>query len=199
MLPSLNEEEQEIINSCQDAQLKELMILNRTQNVQCIKTLNKIIEALNTTRRLIWHEKRRLKKTEKLWKTSTWKLGHPYFKTTDSFACPINMDVKRKRSNNELMKFKSPVRWTDADKEELKKQVELEYLRISEVNTIKQIALLRKQERTSADYEEKSRIERNIEELENELSSCADQKHMQPAVDCEGFDWDRISQNLNSK
>lgn len=174
------------------------MVLNRTQNVQCIKTLNKIIEALNITHRLIWQQKCRLNKNEKLWETSTLGLGHPYFKIANSF-CIVNEDVMRKRNNNELMKFKSPVKWNDLDKEELQKQVELEYLRIRGVNIIKRIDSLKKEKRTATDYGERSRIEKIIEELEHELSNSAEHKFTQPVVNCEGFDWEKISQNLNSK
>lgn len=106
-ISSLKPEEKDLIDSCGDQDLKQLLFLNRKKNLSLILLYKKLQDILMECRQCIIEKSSILKEhinTLKLNNHSygAWRLGAPYFKDKNLFPSPYNQDVSKKQKNNEL-------------------------------------------------------------------------------------------------
>lgn len=195
-LSSLTEDEQDTINACTVSELKKLMILNRTKNAHVVKLLTKTIECTNRVNRLIWETKQGDVTTDNktTFRTAAYKLGYPYFKTKEYYACPINPDVHKKKGNHELTRVKPPQTWTAEDLLTLKSTIGLNYSFFRERQIRKQIAALKEIDEDGS-VKDADKTKEKIKELSDELLRLQTQEERDmPPLNCEeGIDWYKIS------
>lgn len=194
---SLTDDEQDTINKCEVPELKRLMILNRTKNIRLVKLLNKTIECVNRTNRLIWETKRSKPTKTEVARPGASRLGYPYFKTKECYACPLNDDVFKKRRKGELTRLQPLHKWLAEDEALLKTLVGLNHLFYRERQILSKITVLKEQVEDSC--EQKKEVENEIEELSDRLEELRGQEEMDmpPLNYDEGIDWYKIENEFN--
>lgn len=194
-LTSLQKDESAIIDNCTSPELQNLMLLNRSKHNHLIKLLKQIVDLINSVNKFMWEK--RVTCFDK-YKTGAWKLGNPYFKTKDFFGCPLNSDVKRKKCNNELVRLKPAVKWSDEDQSKLKISVGVNYLSFRKDEVRKRIQYLKANMKRKDAKDTVPNIAVEIENLETQLTqlnSCDENDY--PPLNWEGdIDWMKISYEL---
>lgn len=202
----LEKEDIEVIDKCTCLQLKKLMLLNRTKRKHLVNVLKQILELLNTANKIIWQNQKEESPKLKLlgFKTGSSSLGIPFFKLRhNKVSCWANVDVERKRQNNELMlcKMVPPIKWTTKDKLLLKKLVAVFYSCARERDLLDKIKKLEvtckkvkdaEKQRNCNDDIKKMKIE--IRQLRNSKSECYPE--LNSDVD---IDWYEISEQMKGK
>lgn len=124
-LQFITEEERQTINCCTDPEMKELLVLNRTKNVQLMQLYRTVKDLLGHCRSNIsgLTNAHLLKSSIKVNSPKSWKLGMPYFKTADNFPCPRNADAIRKDNEKEILVYdlRMSYKWTDLEMNRLLK------------------------------------------------------------------------------
>ncbi|KAJ3662354.1 hypothetical protein Zmor_006708 [Zophobas morio] len=193
------EEEQNTIDSCTEPELKKLLILNRSKNMQLIKLHKKIQGFLAECEAEIEEKKNVLKNSEPKHlnqQTFIWKLAAPYFKDKKFFPCPLNSDAMRKRNRDELSVYDlnpSP-KWTPIEFDRLNNAVKCNYNINRQNNIVSKISAL-KNKMKSGD-EDKSLVEEilNLKEQLEELKIGDDK--LPPLNSNEFISWYKVAETF---
>ncbi|CAH1981870.1 unnamed protein product [Acanthoscelides obtectus] len=128
--------------------------------------------------------------------SKSWRLGAPYFKDTQYYFSPLNVDTLRKKENNELSvyDFVMTQKWSSTDCEKMVSSVTFNYNLNLQMAIKKEIATLTRNGITNGDNEQ-------IRELQRQLERFDDNKTEWPPLNSdEHIDWERISEKfLNTK
>lgn len=133
-ISSLKPEEKNIIDSCEDSDLKELLFLNRKKNINLILLYKNLQDLLMECRQYIIEKASLLKEHINTLKVNhqsgaAWRLAAPYFKDKQLYQCPLNEDTLKKKRNNELFVYDLwPIhKWSSFECEKIIKAVKLSY------------------------------------------------------------------------
>uniref|UniRef100_A0A6P7GB68 snRNA-activating protein complex subunit 4 isoform X2 n=1 Tax=Diabrotica virgifera virgifera TaxID=50390 RepID=A0A6P7GB68_DIAVI len=143
VLTSLTPEEKSVIDSCEDFDLKHILILNRQKNMSLIEHYKKFKDLLiecqsnmSDINRII-HEKNNNKKSTTR-SSKAWRLGAPYFKDKLNFPAPLNDEALQKKLCDEQTIYdslKSFNRWSSHECDSVTRAVKLNY----SINTLTHI------------------------------------------------------------
>lgn len=133
-ISSLKPEEKNLIDQCEDPELKRLLFLNRRKNINLILLYKRLQDLIMECRQYIIEKASLLREYINNMKANnlaiaTWKLAAPYFKNKDLYQSPMNDDTKRKINNNELFiyAFRPNKSWSKFEYEKLINAVKLNY------------------------------------------------------------------------
>ncbi|XP_057672242.1 uncharacterized protein LOC130903895 [Diorhabda carinulata] len=194
---SLKSEEKAIIDSCEDQELKHLLVLNRQKNLQLIQLYKKYKDLLIECKQNIVDKNDLISQYFEAHKaqsqsSGSWRVGAPYFKTKDFFVAPSNDDVLRKKSNNELSHYdlQLPKRWNKFDLLRLITSVKVNY----NCNQILEVKKNIKQLSSSDDLEK----ENKIHDLEMRLKELDDMDNLEvpPLGSDNNINWIRVSETF---
>ena len=104
---TLTTEEYKIINSCQDEDLKKLLILNRAKNLHMMTRKRELVDLLKMCNEMLKESSERLRAERSVNGKMTFKsiiprLGHPYIKTARGLSNQYNPDVIKKKILGEM-------------------------------------------------------------------------------------------------
>ncbi|CAG9770726.1 unnamed protein product [Ceutorhynchus assimilis] len=194
---SLTKEEQAVVASCTDPELKELIFLNRKKNMQLLETFQMFSNMLKECQRALAEEveidkgTRRMKAIEK---PKLWRLGFPYFKTADDYPCPRNADMQKKEARGELYFYglRPSPRWSNDDTIRLLEGVSFWYKNLKKNELETQIKKLEEKKKKSGQDKVKLR------ELEEKFAAVeASNRNLYPELgDEKCLDWSRIAMHF---
>ncbi|XP_066155103.1 uncharacterized protein Pbp95 isoform X2 [Euwallacea fornicatus] len=191
----LTPSEKAVIESCENEQLKQLLVLNRSKNMQLMQMYKRVKDLLIECLSDITKQEeycRAMANCNKKYHPKVWRLGSPYFKTADNFPCPPNADTLCKVKKGEVLFYDMNLsnKWVHRDVIRLIKGVAFHYKMVLTTDINKQINSIMAKDEESITEEDKAKIEA----LETKL------KHLgetYPALGNESvIDWERISKNL---
>ncbi|XP_050295801.1 uncharacterized protein LOC126735753 [Anthonomus grandis grandis] len=177
----LTEAESQLLASCTDPLLKEVAILNRKKNIQLIhyrKQMKLLLEECQAS--ILQYQRILISKQPRVGCSRLWRIGMPFFKTSDDFPCPRNPDLVRKEQRRELLFYDliSYHRWIPRDMVKLKKWVSFHYKLRRETDLLKRINELKNSD-NKEQMEEIVNLEVQLEKLKNNKSELC------PALGCE--------------
>lgn len=202
-LMSIEKDDLVIVDRCSSAELRQLMLLNRTKRQHLVDVLKQILELLNTTNRIIW-QKQKDDNPKSKWiafKSGSSSLGTPFFKLRNNkVSCWSNVDVERKRHNNELMLYRMmpPIKWTLKDKLLLKKFVAVFYSCAREKELLGKIKTLENICKAEEDPEKTRSYNNDIKKMKKEIHSLRNSKNESyPELNSnDNIDWYEISEQM---
>ncbi|KAJ8971507.1 hypothetical protein NQ314_000669 [Rhamnusium bicolor] len=195
---SLKPDERAVIDSCPDAELKNILLLNRTQNMQLIQLYKKMKDLLIECQQNI------IKKTDIIKEhvtankdqtnsTGAWRLAAPYFKDKQLYPSPSNAETIRKKNNNELCIYDLSIlpKWSTVECEKLIRAVKLNY-NINQQNEVVKAIQKAKQDNNLE-------LLKELEERKKELKE-NDNSEIPPEVAkrYEFQNWDQIAKDLGT-
>lgn len=199
---ALKQEEQEVIDICQDEELKKLLILNRSKHImlcQLFWKVKKQLKKCNDDENLqVGKSSIVCNKTSKMFKPILIHLGAPYFKTKKLFPAPLNADTIKKSKNNELTIYDlgSCSYWTINASKNLLKVVCTNYNSGRQKNMIKKIVELHNALKDESSANEKAvKLADEIAACENTLKYLEEvgSDDVPPLKNNDYIDWERIS------
>ncbi|KAK9876835.1 hypothetical protein WA026_015071 [Henosepilachna vigintioctopunctata] len=196
----LKNQDAKIIESCGHAELKNLLLLNRSKNFMLMQLLKKVRDLLITCRSDISSLN---KTTEKIngdhQNMVLSRLAAPYFKTKKNmFSSEPNADILTKRQNGELSIYQNVMglKWSRNECDNLISGVKMTYNHNKQKTLLRRISSLRfKLDREKEDSVEALKIIQEIDRLEEELRDVNEfQKGEVPPLGQDDFiDWEHIS------
>ncbi|KAH1008922.1 snRNA-activating protein complex subunit 4 [Dendroctonus ponderosae] len=195
----MTEEEKQTINCCTDPELKELLVLNRTKNIQLMQLYRTVKDLLGHCHSDIsdLRDAHLLKSSNKTPNPKIWRLGMPYFKTADHFPCPRNADAIRKDQEKEILVYelRMSYKWTQSEMNRLLNGVAFQYKVNRETELLSQIQALRDVLKKTSKKQEVEATTLKIQELKEKHQAISSSKiTAYPARGCEKYvDWRRIS------
>lgn len=187
-ISSLKPEENQIINACEDPDLKQLLLLNRKKNISLILLYKKLQDILMECKQYIIEKSSLVKEHINLLKLhhqsyGAWRLGAPYFKDKQLFRSPANDDCIRKKNNNELYIYDlaQVSKWSTYECKKIMEAVKVNY------NFNKQISIESELKGTTNKMTVQ-KINDNLEKMEKN-----DKLLIPPLRSDEHIDWARIA------
>lgn len=199
---TLTAEEQVIIDSTPDPDLKQLLILNRKKNMQLLK-LHKKIRDIIIKCEDVMEEKGKIIKNLNVRKRDltycpSWKLAAPYFKDKQYFGCPPNEDTLKKRAEKELSLYElhPSVKWTPWEFDRLLSAVKCNYNINQQKEVVGKLSVLQKtiDVGNCEDSEHKEKLEK-IKKLQEELEKLEDnnENEVPPLGSDSHIDWYKVA------
>ncbi|XP_072382424.1 uncharacterized protein Pbp95 [Diabrotica undecimpunctata] len=195
ILTSLTAEEKSVIDSCENFDLKHILILNRQKNMSLIEHYKKLKDLLIECQsnildiNTIIHEKISDKKMYPK-SSRSWRLGAPYFKDKLNFPAPLNDEALQKKLGDEqsIYDFISIKRWSSLECDSVIRAVKLNY----SINTITHIRNEIKKLELSNDENKNEKIM----ELQEKQKQFDDQDNLPipPLGSDEHINWIRVSE-----
>ncbi|CAG9831528.1 unnamed protein product [Diabrotica balteata] len=195
ILTSLTAEEKSVIDSCEDFDLKHILILNRQKNMSLIEHYKKLKDLLIECQsnildiNAIIHEKVNDKKMYSK-SSRSWRLGAPYFKDKLNFPAPLNDEALQKKLSDEqtIYDFIVIKRWSSLECDSVIRAVKLNY----SINTITHIRNEIKKLELSNDGNKTEKIM----ELQEKQKQFDDQDNLPipPLESDEHINWIRVSE-----
>ncbi|XP_044271356.1 snRNA-activating protein complex subunit 4 [Tribolium madens] len=196
---TLSEDEKQVIDSCSDPELKRLLVLNRSKNLQLLKLQKKIQQLLQECEAELGEKNNTLKNSEpkqSSHQTNIWKLAAPYFKDERFFSSPLNGDAIKKRARNELNIYDlvpSP-KWTPIEFDRLHNAVKCNYNINRQTAIVAKIRVLKA--KVSTGGPEKQTKLKEIVQLREELEKIKDDEEIPPLNSNEHISWYKVSETF---
>lgn len=188
-ISSLKPEEKDLIDHCDDPELKQVLFLNRKKNINLILLYKKLQDLLMECRQYIIEKASLLREHINTLKannlsSASWKLAAPYFKDKDLYQSPMNDDTKIKMNNHELFiyDFKPNKPWTNFEYEKLIKAVKLNYS--FKKHQLKKAVKRENDKQPAGQSCGDTAVEEHVENFETEIPPLNSNDHL---------DWSRIA------
>jgi hypothetical protein len=193
---SLTEEERNVTESCTCSDLKKLLLLNRSKNMQLIK-LHKKMQKLLTECEETMEEKnvilKNLETKQFTQQTFVWKLAAPYFKDKKFFPCPLNEDAIKKRSTNELSVYDlvPSSKWTPIEFDRLTNAIKCNYNINRQNDVVHKLNSLK----SKMQSEDKDKLE-EISHLKQQLDQLKNDEQIPPLNSNEFINWYKVAETF---
>ncbi|CAG9857601.1 unnamed protein product [Phyllotreta striolata] len=167
---NLQIEELRIVQSCDDPDLKQLLLLNRQKHIQLLRLFKMFKDAyleckLNLTEMGDANESPKRHKQS----TGSWRVIAPYFKDKDFFRSPPNEDALAKKANKELSTYDlMPMKfWSKYEKDKLISAVKCYYTNNVIVELKKRVRTFNVEGMTNEQLVQLDNIKMELDELED--------------------------------